>query len=312
MGMGHGSTTDSLDPASYENGFMTTVGFAIQNQLVEVDADGNAVPELAESMEANDGATEWRFNLRQGVEFHNGKTMTAEDVIASVQHHMGESESPANSLLGDVTDIKADGNAVVFTLSSGNADFPYIMSDYHIAIKPSKDGAIDPTDGIGTGAFTMDSFEAGVRFAGTKNPNFFKEGRGHFDSVEILSIVDTAARTNALTTGEIDAMDRADLKTVHLLERNSDINVIETVGFLHYTFPMRTDTDPYTNHHLRLAVKYALDREEMVQKILRGHGVVGNDHPISPALKYHAGDIGKPEVIRALESIAAMIRDDDR
>ena len=85
-GIAHGSTTDSLDPATYENGFMSNVNYSIQNHLGEVDSTGAMVPELAESWEATNGAQTWVVNLRQGVEFSNGKTMDADDVIASFQH----------------------------------------------------------------------------------------------------------------------------------------------------------------------------------------------------------------------------------
>ena len=86
------------------------------------------------------------FKLLKGVTFHNGKSFTAEDVIASYRYHMGpNSKSAAKSLLQAVTDIKADGpDTVVFTLTGGNADFPYICSDYHIPILPAKpDGTAD-------------------------------------------------------------------------------------------------------------------------------------------------------------------------
>jgi peptide/nickel transport system substrate-binding protein len=113
------------------------------------------------------------------------------------------------------------------------------------------------------------------------------------DEFELLSIVDPAARQNALTTGEVDVIDRVDLKTVHLLKRAKGVQVKETVGYRHYTFPMRTDTAPYDNNHVRLAAKYGLKREELVQKILRGYGTVGNDHPISPSNLYHAKDLAQ-------------------
>ncbi|MDP7381919.1 MAG: ABC transporter substrate-binding protein, partial [Alphaproteobacteria bacterium] len=82
-------------------------------------------------------AKTWTFNLRKGVTFHNGKSVEAEDVLASFQHHMGkDSKSAAKSLLDQVVSLKADGkHAVVFELKGGNADFPFVASDYHIAIK---------------------------------------------------------------------------------------------------------------------------------------------------------------------------------
>jgi len=290
--LAHGSTTDSLDPATYENGYMSVVNYAIQNHLGEVDETGAMVPELAESWEVANGAKTWVFNLRKGVEFHNGKSLDSDDVIASFQHHMGETKSPAKSLLEQVDSMRADGkHKVIFELTGGNSDFSYIAGDYHISIKPSKDGKIDATDGIGTGGYLLQDYEPGVRSFFTRNPNYWKEGRGHFDEVELLSIIDPTARTNALTTGEVDVMDRVDLKTAHLLARKLGIKVEETTGTKHYTFPMRTDTAPFDDNNVRMALKHAINRDEVVEKVLYGHGVVGNDHPIAPSNPFHAATL---------------------
>ena len=291
--MAHGSTTDMLDPATYENGYTATVNYAIQNHLGEVDETGAMVPELAESWEVEDGAKTWVFNLRQGVEFHNGKTMDSDDVLASFQHHMGDdTKSPAKALLDQVASMRKDGpNQVIFELTGGNADFSYIAADYHIAIKPAKDGKIDANDGIGTGGYVVQEFDPGVRSFFTRNSNYFKSDRAHFDEVELLSVIDPTARTNALTTGEVDVMDRVDLKTAHLLGRTSGIKVEETTGTKHYTFPMRTDTPPFDDNNVRMALKHAVNREEIVEKVLFGHGVVGNDHPIAPSNPFHAATL---------------------
>ena len=136
----------------------------MSNNLTEVDAKGNVQPELAESFEASDGAKKWVFKLRNGVTFHDGKALTPEDVIASIRHHMGEgSKSAAKSLLEAVADIQAEGSErVIFTLKSGNADFPYIVSDYHLPIMPAKDGKADWQSGNRTGPFIFVNFEPGV------------------------------------------------------------------------------------------------------------------------------------------------------
>jgi peptide/nickel transport system substrate-binding protein len=293
LGIGHGSTTDTLDPATIENLYMQVVGGAIYNKLTLVDNEGQLAPEIAESWEPTPDAKEWRFKLRDGLEFHNGKTVEAEDVIASFNHHRGEeSKSAAKPIVDPIVDIKADGkNAVVFTLDGGNADFPFIVSDYHLAILPSKDGEIDPTAGIGSGSYKLEGFEPGVRTVVTRNPNYYRDDVGHFDGAELLSIVDVTARTNALTTGEIDAMDRVDIKTAHLLGRKPGIEIVETSGTAHYTFAMRCDTPPFDNVDVRLALKLALDREALLQSVLRGHGVVGNDHPIGQSNRYHADEL---------------------
>ena len=293
MGVGHGATSDSLDPATYLDSYMQVVGYGLRGHLTEVDTNGELIPDLSESFEASDDAVHWTFKIRKGVEFHNGKTLDANDVIASINHHRGEeSKSAAKALLEAIVELKADGkDTVVFSLKEGNADFPYIVSDYHIAMMPAKDGGVEWRSGVGTGGYMVESYEPGVRTLLKRNPNFYKEGRGHFDAAEVLSIKDPAARTNALTTGETDVMDRVELKTAHLLERNKDIRLEETSGTAHYTIPMRTDTPPFDNNDVRLALKYAVDREALLQSVLRGHGVVGNDHPISPSQRYHAGDL---------------------
>ena len=292
LGVAGGSTTDSLDPALFEDAFMQNVGWQLRNCLVEIDADGKPIPELAESWDSTPDAAKWTFKLRRGVAFHNGKALDAEDVVFSINHHRGkDSKSAAKGIVDPIKEIKADGKySVVFTLKGGNADFPFIMSDYHLTIFPA--GTTDiAKNGIGTGGYILESFEPGVRAFTKRNPNYWKEGRAHFDEVETIGIADTSARTNALKTGQIDFMNRCDLKTVHLLKRSPGIQIIRVTGTRHYTLPMRTDTKPYDNNDVRLALKYAIDREQMVKLILRGYGSVGNDHPIAPSQRYHASEL---------------------
>lgn len=297
LGLGHGSTTDTLDPGTFENGWSTFTGYAFANHLFEVGPDGNLRPELVESYEASSDAATWRLKLRSGVTFHNGKTMDATDVIDSINHHRGEdSKSAAKGLLTAVTDISADGDTVVFTLSSGNADFPFILSDYHLAIRPSNgDGTVDWASGVGTGGYVLKNFEPGVRAELEKNPNYWKPDAAFVDQVSILSIIDVTARQNALMNGDVDIIDRVDPKTVDLLARNPNVVIEENTGYLHYTFPMRLNVDPFGNYDLRMALKYAVKRQELVDKILLGHGAVGNDHPISTAVPFHNAELEQRE-----------------
>ena len=291
LGTGYGSTTDSLNPGTYENSMMTQTGFVYGNCLTEIAPDGSLVADLAESYEASDDGSVWTFSLRPGSEFHNGKSVTASDVIATINYHRAEdSSSAAKGILAPITDIQADGDMkVVFTLDGPNADFPYIVSDYHLIILPSEDGeTIDPTSGIGTGGYVIQSFEPGVRTLAERNPNYYKDDRAWFDSVEVLALIDVTARQNALMSGEVHAIDRLDPKTLSFIERAPNIEVLEKTGYLHYTFPMRLDTAPFDNYDLRMALKLAVNRQEMVDKILLGHGTIGNDHPISPSVPFHA------------------------
>ena len=287
-GSAYGSTTDALDPGTAENAFTQLVIFGRGNCLTEVSNDGSLIPDIAESFESSDGAKTWAFTLRKGVEFHDGRTMTADDVIATFNYHRGEeSKSAAKGLLTAISDIRKDGDKVIFELSGGNADFPVIVSDYHLMILPSKDGMIeDANTMIGTGGFVLNSFEAGVRASFTRNPNYHKEGRAHFDEIEIISLLDTTARQNAVMNGEVDMIDNVDAKTVALLGRVPSLNILETTGTQHYTFPMRLDVEPFGNYDLRMALKFAIKRQELVDKILLGHGVAGNDVPVNASMPY--------------------------
>ncbi|MCH7554947.1 MAG: ABC transporter substrate-binding protein, partial [Proteobacteria bacterium] len=187
---------------------------------------------------------------------------------------------------------KADGkDTVVVTLSGGNADLPFLMSDYHLVIMPAKEGKVDWQSGIGTGGYSLTSFEPGVSATAKRNPNYWKAGRANFDAIEIIGIQDVVARTNALMTGQIDVMSTVDLKTVDRLKRKAGIRVEQSTGTSHKTFAMFTDVAPFDDNNVRMALKLSIDREELVQKIWRGYAVLGNDHPIAPANRFHAGDI---------------------
>ena len=295
LGVGHGSTTDSLDPATFENGFSSGMGMGgLFNFLTEVDEQNQLAPELAEEWSASPDAMTWTFRIRKGVEFHNGKTLTPDDVVASLNYHRGaDSISAVSSLFEPVEDIRADGDTVVISLNAGNADYPFIMSDYHLGIQPSDgEGNIaDPASGVGAGSYMLESYEPGVRVELRRHPNYWKADRGWFDAVEMTTIVDPAARQNAIMSGQVDAIDRVDTKTAHLLDGHPNVNLLAVASTLHYTAPMRTDMAPFDDNNVRMALKHAVNRDDIVDKILRGYGVVGQDTPITPANRYFAGDI---------------------
>jgi peptide/nickel transport system substrate-binding protein len=289
FGLAHGATTDTLDPIGYPDTF-TQCAFwgALSNSLTEIDAKGNVQADLAESWEPSDGGKTWAFKLRKGLTYHDGKTVTSDDVVASFQHHMGaDSKSAAKSLLDPIVGIKTDGpETVIFSMKDASADFPYLVSDYHIPIMPSKDGKCDWQSGVRTGPFKLDNFEPGVSAKLSRNPNYHKSSQPYLDSVEFIAITDVAARTNALTTGDVDFIGRADVKTLDLLKRNPEIEISELSGYGHYVLPMNVTMAPFDNVDVRTALKWAIDREEIQKKIFLNHATVGNDNPIAKAVKY--------------------------
>jgi peptide/nickel transport system substrate-binding protein len=286
-----GSTTDQLDPGTTESVYMIQMNHAFRSYLTEITNTNEIGPDAAESWEASDDAVTWTFRLFEGMEFHDGKPFTADDAVASLNYHRGEdSKSAAKALLEDVEEIKADGpNTVVITMKSGNADLPYLLSDYHLVMMPSDgEGNVDWQSGNGTGPFKIESHDPGVRSDLARHPNYHKSGQPYFDAVTMIVVHEANARQTALITGDFDAISDVDLKTVRLLGRDPNIEVDEVPSGAHCTIPMFCDTAPFDNADVRLALKYAIDRDEIVQKILLGHGTKGNDHPIGPTLPYYA------------------------
>ena len=299
VGLTGGATTDSLDPGQILDLYMIHLQFGqLRNGLTEVAANGELVPELAESWEASPDAKSWHFKLRKGVEFHNGRSLTAEDVIASINHHRGEdTKSAAKGIMNGIVSIKADGkHGVEVELSGGNADFPFLLTDYHLNICPANsDGSIDWQSGVGTGGYVLKDNDPGVRSFTTRNPNYWKEGRAHFDEIEITQIADATARSQALQGGSIDCMNNVPTQTAHLMQRIPGVKIHSTTGNKQITLPMRTDTAPFDNNDVRTALKYIVDREQWLKKVVNGYGQLGNDNPVGPANIYRANESELPQ-----------------
>ena len=288
-----GATTDTLIGGTLQAAHPINVSWQLRNNLTEIDANGNVVGELAEAWEASPNGRIWAFDLRKGVEFHNGKSLEAADVIHSLNLHRGEdSGSAVSGIMNAITDIKADGkHKVIVELASPNADFAFLMSDYHLIIGPEGTTGEQWDKGVGTGPFILEQWEPGVRALTKRNPNYFKEGLPYFDAVETLNVPDVAARTSALQTGEVDVIEDPDLKTLHLLERLPSINVIEIGGTRHFPYPMLMTMPPFDNKDVQMALKLSINRDEWVEKILQGRGYVGNDHPVGRNQLYFAEEL---------------------
>jgi peptide/nickel transport system substrate-binding protein len=280
LGLGGGSTTDSIDVGSYTDSVMIDTGHGLFNGIVEWGEDGKPKPDLASSWEPKNGAKDWVFNLRKGVKFSNGKEFTADDALYSLNYHRGDSKSGGKPSLTAVTDVKKlDKYQIQISLAAADADLPYSLTDYHILMVP--DGFKDWANPVGTGAFLLEKFDPGVRIALKRNPDYWKEGSGHLDAAEITVISDSTARFNALKSGQIDIINRVDHKAVGLLEK-SGLKLVRAPGGYHVEAAMQVDKAPYDNPDLRLALKFATNREQILKALFSGYGTIGNDHPIPP------------------------------
>ncbi len=306
VGIHDGNTSDTHDPGTYLTIAMIVLAHTHRSYLTLIETDGSLGPDIATEWSANADATEWTFKLNPKVSFHSGKKMTADDVIASMNHHRGDkTTSAAKALLTDVSDIvKDDDYTVTFKLSSGNADLPWLMTDYHLAICPAKDdGTIDWASGDGTGPYKLGDHEFGVSFNLTRHDDWHLDG-AHFDAVQLLVLADPNARQTALVTGDVDAVSLIDLKTMGLLQRNANLVIDNVPSASTITMPMFCDQAPFDNKDVRNALKLAMNRDEIIEKIAFGAATKANDFHHSPAMPYWPDDIPQhdydPEKARSL------------
>lgn len=284
-GMGGGASTDTLDPALAANQVADMWNLQWGEQLVQLNPDGTLDPALAEEWSSSADARTWSFKIRKGITFHDGSPLTPADVEATLQRHADKnSTSGALALFSDVESIRADGDTLKVELSSPNVEFPYILTDYHLVIQPGG-GRGNPSAGIGTGPYRVELFEPGVRILGTRNENYWRTDRGFADEIQVLVINDTNARISAIRAGQVDMINLVNPRVVRFIESDSNVVLKNVAGKGHYVFIMRSDVAPFTNKDVRLALKYAINREDMLQRILGGYGQVGNDFPINAS--YH-------------------------
>jgi peptide/nickel transport system substrate-binding protein len=281
LGLGGGAGTDTLDPALAAGHVPFHLTRQFGETLVNVTPSGEIEYRLAESIDSSSDASTWYFRIRKGVEFHHGKTLTAEDALKTLQRHSDKSsQSQAVGLMMDIVSMRADGDVVEIALSAPNADFAYLMAERMLVIQAGG-GFGNPADGNGTGPYKVVEAAPGVRYLTEKFANYWDEGSGHFDQVETLVINDATARNSALQSGQVHMINGVDPKLVEFLGRSPGVQIKNVSGRGHYVFPMFCNTAPFDNNDLRMALKYAINRQEMVDKILRGFGSIGNDIPIN-------------------------------
>lgn len=282
LGLSGGASTDSLDPATYISAFALCLSRSWGDTLVETDPKtGDALPGLAESWTSSPDSKVWTFKIRKNVKFHDGSMLTAEDAAQTLRRHSdANSRSGALGFLSALSDISVKDGNLVLGLNEANVDLPLILNAYHLVIQPGG-GIKNPDAGISTGPYKIVSFEPGVRALLERNKDDWNGDRGHTDSVELLVMNDVTARTAALTSGRVHLISQLSPKTVPLLEKVPNVQIVNVPGRGHITFPMRCDTGPFTNRDLRMAIKYAIDRERMLKTAMGGFGTIGNDFPIN-------------------------------
>lgn len=280
------STADTLDPAKASLSTDYVRCCAFYNRLTFLNETGQVEMELAESISSDDAQT-WEVKLKSGVLFHDGKTLSADDVVYSMMRHLDEGVgSKVNSIAKQMSEIsKMDDLTVKIVLSAPNADLPTILALHHFMI--IADGTTDFTKANGTGAFICEVFEPGVRSVAVKNPNYFKAQGAYLDSFEFFAIPDNNARVNALLSGDIHMAASVNPRSMRMLEGQESVRTsISTAG--NYTnLNIRLDNEPGMKMDFVDGMKSLINREAIQKSVLRGLAEVGNDQPVSSASRYH-------------------------
>lgn len=293
----------SLDPISKGRVFQITE--KIMNRLVRPGLDGKPQADLAISWEANADATVWTFKLRDGVTFHDGSSFDAGDVVYSLNRVLDpESDSPARSAVKMITAVEAlDNMTVQITLDTPFADMPLQLMDYRLRIIPEGAGDTIATTGIGTGPFKVESFDAEGTTVLVANMDYW-EGAPGVARMEVIGIPDGQARLQALLGGQID-MERGITAQQAPMLAGSDRFVMQEIPTGNWRgLVFRNDVEPFTDPRVRKAVRLAADRQELVNLILGGQGVVACDTPVEPNDQYRA-DIDCPQDIEMAKALLA-------
>lgn len=297
VGLHDGNTSDQHDPANYVSFVDIVLGHTFRAYLTQINPDQTLGGDVASEWSATPDARDWTFKINDRATFHSGAKVTAADVIASLNHHRGEGNtSAAAAFLTDVQDIVDNGdNSITVKLGSPNADLPWIMPDYHMPICPANaDGSLNWQSADGCGPYKLVDYTPGVGARLVRFDDWHGEG-AYFDAVEFTVLNDPNARQTALITGAVDAVSLLENKTLSLLSRDPNIEVDNVSSASAITIPMFTDVAPFDNPDVRMALKLAIDRNELVEKITFGAATVGNDFHHSPAMPYFPESIPQRE-----------------
>ena len=276
-----GSTNDLLDGqyivARADQARMVTTWEPIANY----DDDFNIAytHSLAEEIEAK-APDLYVVRLKEGVEFHNGKTVGAEDLIYSFNRLVDPALGIAVSLsefIGPNSFKALDDRTVEISLLKPSVAFLNGMADYGANIVPVDYTRFsgDPSTQIGTGAFKLKSFTPGSESVHVRHENYW--GESYLDEIQIIDFSDQAALVNALTSGDIDVAIDLPYAQAGAVEGNGDLVLLESAAGNWQTITMRVDVAPFDDVRVRQAMRLIVNREEMVQRVLSGHGRVGND-----------------------------------
>lgn len=273
-----GGSSETVDPHGAVAWIDAARGKALFDRLVEYRADMSLEMRLAESIEPNEDATEWRVALRDGVEFHDGKMLTADDVMYSIRRIL-RSEFATTAAAGleplDLDNSRAEGDrTVVFALDRPVSEFPNALAVWGVLMVP--EGTEDFSEPVGTGPFRFRSFEPGRGSVFVRNENYW-DGAPEIEELEMVSIEDEGARINALLGGQVDYADELSSSSARSQEGSDRVKIMPLRNSSVQAFVMKMDRPPFDDPRVRKAFRLMIDREQLLENVFGGYGSVGND-----------------------------------
>ncbi|MGA6166779.1 ABC transporter substrate-binding protein [Amycolatopsis magusensis] len=272
-----GGTKETLDPHA-QNLFIDQARHkAIFDKLTELGDDLAPVPRLAERWEANADATLWRFTLRQA-RFHDGQPLTGEDVLFSLARILDPAAGDrlARQSLSAIDLGRSrvvDPRTVEIAVTTPSAELPALLATTGAAIVRA--GYADPAKPVGTGPFRFVSFDPGRSLIAQRFDEHW-EGAPHLDELHILS-ADADARANALQGGQAEYAHEMSPTFARTAEAGRTVKIVAAPGSTTQAFVLKTDRPPFDNPGVALAFKLLADRPRLVEVVLGGRGVPGND-----------------------------------
>jgi peptide/nickel transport system substrate-binding protein len=305
-----------LDPIAVNNeGALAILGQSGE-YLVFSDSKLTAVPRLAESWKPNRDGSQWEFKIRQGVKYHDGKPMTAEDVAATFNLH-ADPDAGSNALSA-FTGVLSKGGAqainastVMFELDAPNGNFPYSTSsdNYNMIILPK---GFDTETWVktfqGTGPWVLEKYTPNVGVNYTANPDYWDKSRQPLGSRnEIKFYEKEEAGILGVQGGEVDVLAHFSPVGGKPLLTDPNIAVIELRSSVHRQLHMRTDKEPFNDKRVRQAVALLINRDNIVKGLLEEKSDYGNDSPFAPV--YRSTDKSVPQRKQDVEKAKQLLSD---
>lgn len=242
----------------------------VYDTLVQPGDDLTMEAALATEWTTSDDGLTWTFTLRDGVVFHNGRDLTADDVVYSLERIRDpEVASGASYRLDAVDTITAlDDQTVEVTVTAPTPNLLTLLGGYKgmavVASENVEDGSID-TQPIGTGPFVFESFSAGDGVELTKNQDYWQEGLPILDEVRFVAIPDPTVLLTNLQTGDVDWIDTVPPAELSGLEESDDVVVGRTPGGDYHYFALNQARPPFDDVRVRQAIAMAINREDITE-----------------------------------------------